>query len=151
MTLPRFEFPEEADGEATAPAEFVLKLPASYARKLASLESRAPLAWPTPSAPWTLEPPKPQAPPRSHGRTWVAAVATFAVAVLVLVGVGGAVAQAGEGQGPVGISRRAPKSLDRFVRSSARETGVAPRVRAPTVSIESLHRSRHRPYARRRR
>ncbi len=150
MTLPRFQFPEEEDGDATAPAEFVLKLPASYARKLARFESAAPTVWPTPSAPWTIETARAPASARWHARTTLVAVlASLAVAIVVLVGVGRAVAQAGGGEGPVGISMRAPKSLDGFVRAAVRESGVAARVRAATV--ESLHHGRHRPHARRRR
>ena len=150
MTLPRFQFSEEEDGDATAPAEFVLKLPASYARKLARFESAAPLVWPTPSAPWTIET-APPASTRAPRTTLVAVLASLAVAIVVLAGVGGAVALAGDGEGPVGISMRAPKSLDGFVRAAVRESGGAPRVRAATVPVEWLHRARHRPHARRRR
>src|SRR5512142_3072209 len=125
MSLPRFEFQDEGENDATAPAEFVLKLPPSYARKLARLQSPS---WPTPSAPWTIE----TAPPAPASVWWrtrtavVAVVASIAVAILVVAGVGSTLTQSSDG--PVGVSKRAPKSLDRFVRASAHQSGLAPHV-----------------------
>ena len=130
MTLPRFAFEEEED-DATGPAQFVLKLPPSYVQKLERLNAR-PTFPTTPSVPWTIE--TTEAPP-APGRWKLAAVfASVAVLVMVSVGIGSAAAQ--PSASAVGISKRAPKSLETRVRASARQTGVV------TVAVDSLQRSR---------
>ncbi|HEY1960612.1 MAG TPA: hypothetical protein VGH28_33605 [Polyangiaceae bacterium] len=140
MTLPRFRLPEEdedVDMDATAPAQFVLSLPKSFARRLAQPTpmSFAPF---TPPPPWTVEAEPPRASTR-HAGLVIALLATVLAGVLVIATVGTATAAA---HGPVGIAHRAPKSLDEQARSSSRTVGVAPRVHPTTVSIDSLARPR---------
>lgn len=135
MSLPRFDFlDEEHDDDSTAPAQFVLKLPPSYVRKLESLQQQRQqsMVWPTPSAPWTVET---TAPPREPKKL-VAIFASVAAALVLAVGIGGAVAHTAS-DGPIGVSKRAPKSLEHVVRASARQSGTV------TVSIESLQRAHH--------
>ncbi len=136
MSLPRFELDDDENDDSTAPAQFVLKLPASYARKLAPLRPA-----PTP-VPWIVEtPPPPPSPTPTRAPTkLIAAVACIVALVIVTAGALGAVARTGEG--PVGVSKRAPKSLDRSVRASAHQSAFTPRV--ATVSIESLRRAHAR-------
>ena len=117
MTLPRYALPED-DDDSTSPAQFLLKLPPGYERKLSALST------PTP-AEWSLAPPV-IAPARAKARSprRLLAVALGAAAALAIVaGVGGAFAQSSEG--PVGISKHAPKSLEHFFRASTRQSGVA--------------------------
>lgn len=133
--------------DATAPAQFVLKLPQSFARRLAQPQP-PPVAFTpfTPSAPWTvesaesIEEPKPQR-AKSERAGHIALLASVLAGILVIASVA---AGATFGSGPVGIAHPAPKSLVKHVRSPDRRTGFAPRVEAATVSIESLaHPRRH--------
>jgi hypothetical protein len=141
---------DELDADdATGPAQFVLKLPASYARRLATLQPARLAAPHTPSVPWTLDAidttrriVRP-APSRDHAYL-AALAAALVLGVLAIGGVGRALASTSD-EGPVGISKHAPKALERSVHSSDRRTGVAPKV--VTVAIESLAH----PRARRRR
>lgn len=141
--------------DATAPAQFVLKLPKSFARRLAPPPpSPPPIAFTpftpfTPSTPWTVESPDPIDEPKpervkSERAGHIALLASVFAGIVVIASVA---AGATFGSGPVGIAHPAPKSLVKDVRSSDLRTGFAPRVQAATVSIESLahprHRSRH--------
>lgn len=147
--------------DATAPAQFVLKLPKSFARRLAPVSQSQPPRPPpprpptaftpfTPSAPWTVESPDPIDAPKparvkSERAGHIALLASVLAGVLVIASVA---AGATFGSGPVGIAHPAPKSLVKHVRSSDVHAGFAPRVQAATVSIESLarphhHRARH--------
>jgi hypothetical protein len=137
MSLPRFALQED-DDDSTAPAEFLLKLPPSYARKLALLAPSTPGEWMIP-APFPTQEAWP-AKSRSAPHRLVAMIAGACVAVAILGGVGGALAQSNEG--PVGISKRAPKKFEHVVLTSTRQSGAAAHV--PTVSIESLQRHRKR-------
>ena len=133
MSLPRFSL--EEDDDSTAPAQFLLKLPPSYARRLAEI------APPTPSE-WILPPvvaPAP-APAKNEPRDarLVAAIGV-AVAVAILVGTFGALAQSTGG--PVGISKRSPKKIEHVVRVSTRQTGVA-RMHAPAITTHATHHRR---------
>src|SRR5262249_28619577 len=131
MTLPRFALEEDDDN--TAPAQFLLTLPPSYSRRLAALSSPTPNEWML--APPVIAPrPAPKAP--RTPRRLIAAIAGVAVAVSIIAGVGGALAQSTSG--PVGISKRAPKKLERAVRLSTWQSGVA-HVQAPAISSDARH------------
>ena len=117
MSLPRYALPED-DDDSTAPAEFLLKLPPSYARKLAAIAPVTPGEWMVPAVVATAPA---KAKPRSS--RLVATVAGLAVAVAIIAGVGGALAQSSGG--PVGISKRAPKKLEHIARVPTWQTGAA--------------------------
>ena len=145
MSLPRFAMPED-DDDSTAPAQFLLKLPPSYAQKLAALSTPTPSEWAL-STPVIAPTPPAAARPRVPARL-VVWLASAAVAVAIVAGVGGALAQSSGG--PVGISKRAPKKLAHVVRSSERQAGVA-RAHAPAVSVESLQHHHAKAKAKRKR
>jgi hypothetical protein len=135
MTMPRFAL--EDDDDSTAPAQFLLTLPPWYARKLEALSSPTPNEWML--APPVIAPrPVPVKAPRASRRL-IATIAGVAVAVSIIAGVGGALAQSSEG--PVGISKRAPKKLEHAMRVSTWQSGVA-RVQAPAVA-DSRHSRKH--------
>lgn len=136
MTLPRYALPEDDDDDSTAPAEFLLKLPPSYARKLAALAPPTPGEWMLP----VVMPSPAKAKPRSPSRV-AAAIAGVAVAVAIIAGVGGALAQSSEG--PVGISKHAPKKLELATRLPTWQTGVAHAHVAPADS-HARHSSKKR-------
>src|SRR5947209_8690279 len=98
MTLPRFQFDED-EGDATAPAEFLLKLPDSFVHRLG------------PAGMFTAPAEKPTS---LAERAWLLALVVGAlVGVLLIASVSAA---ATRDHGPVGIAHRAPKTLDRHVR-----------------------------------
>lgn len=133
MTLPRYALPED-DDDSTAPAQFLLKLPPSYARRLAEISPPTPGEWMLPIAPAAVKE-KPW-----RGARVVAAFAGVAVAVAIIAGVGGALAQSSEG--PVGISKHAPKKLDHAVRTPTWQSGVAQVVHAPATHAQRAHAKR---------
>lgn len=153
MSLPRYALPEDDDfleelffeeeeGDSTAPAQFLLKLPRSYSRRLASIApAHTPYEFTLPApviAPSTVATPKTQAPPFRL----IAMIAGAAVAIAIVAGVGGALAQSSGG--PVGIAKRAPKKIEHVIRTPTRQSGVAAvaRVHAPVVTTHATPRPR---------
>ena len=129
----------EDDDDSTAPAQFLLKLPESYSRRLSSLAPQTPNEWML--APPVIEPSAPRAAKPNAKHTFLAALAGALVGVAIIAG--GAFAFAQSSGHPVGISKRAPKKLDSAMRSSTRQSGVAPHVHA--VPVESLQRHHAKP------
>ncbi len=147
MRLLEEQIDELDEDDATGPAQFVLKLPASYARRLATLPPVSMSAPHTPSVPWTVDTTDTtrrivRPPPRDHAFL-AALAAALVLGVLAIGGVGHALASSSD-DGPIGIAKHAPKALVRSVHSSDRRTGVASKVAAVTVSIDSLARPRAR-------
>jgi hypothetical protein len=139
MSLPRFGL-EEDDDDSTAPAQFLLKLPPSYARRLSQISPPTPSEWMVPSpfvTPASSTSAKGWASPRL-----LAGLAGVAVALAILAGVGGALAQSSGG--PVGISKHAPKKIEHVVRVPARQSGVAAHVHAVSTHAPQHHRAAHK-------
>jgi hypothetical protein len=120
MSLPRYALPED-DDDSTAPAEFLLKLPPSYALKLAALAPATPGEWMLP-APVVMPASSASKSAGLRSPRIIAAIAGAAVAMAIIVGVGGALAKSSGG--PVGISKHAPKKMDHAARVPTRQTGV---------------------------
>jgi len=147
MSLPRYALPEDDDfleelffeeeeGDSTAPAQFLLKLPPSYSRRLASFAPQTPGAFALPVPVVARAPEKTQPPFRL-----IAMIAGAAVAIAVVAGVGGALAQSSGG--PVGIAKHAPKKIEHVVRTPTRQSGVAvARVQAHAVTTHATPRPR---------
>lgn len=157
-SLPRYRLPDDessspeleawGDDDATAPAQFVLKLPESMIRHVTALHPPkfGEAAPSTPPSAWMVQPmDAPPSPPKSwrEGTSFVSVVASIILGSAMVVGGMTGVTSAPE-SGPVGIALHAPKTLDKTIRTRDRVSGYSPRVNGATVSIDSLSRSRRR-------
>jgi len=156
VSLPRYRLPDDessspeietwGDDDATAPAQFVLKLPESMIRHVTALQSPkfGEAAPSTPPSAWMVQPmDTAPSPPRSwrEGMTFVSIVASIILGSAMVVG-GMTGGTAIHESGPVGVALHAPKTLDKTIRTRDRVSGYSPRVNGTTVSIDSLARSR---------
>jgi hypothetical protein len=98
----------------------LLKLPPSYARKLALLTPSTPGEWAIPAP--VVVAPAPAAKRSRSPRRFAAAVAGVGAALVIFAGVG--VALAKSTGGPVGISKHTPKKIEHVVRTPSRQTGA---------------------------
>ncbi len=136
------------DGDATAPAQFVLELPDTIVRQVSALR---PLSigddpWPMPPSPWLHESSAPAPRPRwGEGTNLLTVVASFILGTaLVVAGTSSVSTEPETESAPVGIAVHSPKTLDRSIRTRDRVGGFSPRADGATVSVDSLARSRRR-------
>jgi hypothetical protein len=136
VALPRFELDDEY-GDDTRPVGFVLKLPPTFTIPT------PPAPFAPPPVPWAMD----STPEPRPARTKLLVVLASAI-LGSAVAVAGLAAPAGDPDRtePVGIAVRAPKTLDKSVRSRDRIGGVSLPTNAVTVSIDSMARPRRRRF-----
>jgi len=157
-SLPRFRLPDDESSDTLTvrlsspeldalPRQFVLELPESFALLLTAphtpfaprLDDREP----APPPPWATQATKVRGLERHN---FLSVLASAIVGCAVVVAGVAAPSGAPESSDPVGIAVRAPKTLDKSVRTRDRIAGVSLPMNAVTVSVDSLARSRRRRF-----